>query len=225
MKLNLDFSLYKGTTRLRVWWKEVKKHFEEVQKAHNDLEDTHARDKEELLRLQEEEKTQRQQADEQLSADIDAAKDKLSADINAAKTELSNAITAEASARSNEDARLDGEISKLQAASHTHKNFEVLEGITAESVDKWNSSANEKLENTAFLDYLDSICADMSIKIGELYQLCGVEVYDGGLFGEAYKGASLNGGDDEDTEGNIVDFGSFDDVMPGEATIDGGQYA
>ncbi|MCI5605742.1 MAG: hypothetical protein MR413_08900, partial [Clostridia bacterium] len=40
MKLNLDFSLYKGTTRLKQWWKEVKAHFTKVQEAHNALEDT-----------------------------------------------------------------------------------------------------------------------------------------------------------------------------------------
>lgn len=37
MKLNLDFSLYKGTTRLKQWWKEVLSHFTQVQEAHNAL--------------------------------------------------------------------------------------------------------------------------------------------------------------------------------------------
>lgn len=45
VKLNLDFSLYKGVTKLKQWWKEVKAHFTQVQEAHNDLQeefDTHA---------------------------------------------------------------------------------------------------------------------------------------------------------------------------------------
>ncbi|MBQ2664520.1 MAG: hypothetical protein IJG16_10305, partial [Clostridia bacterium] len=37
MKLNLDFALYKGKTRLREWWKVVKTHFIEVQDAINEL--------------------------------------------------------------------------------------------------------------------------------------------------------------------------------------------
>lgn len=40
MKLNLNFDLYKGTTRLKQWWKEVKAHFTEVQEAHNALDTT-----------------------------------------------------------------------------------------------------------------------------------------------------------------------------------------
>lgn len=42
MKLNLNFDKYKGVTRLREWWKEVKKHFEAVQTEHNALEDAFA---------------------------------------------------------------------------------------------------------------------------------------------------------------------------------------
>lgn len=48
MKLNLNFDLYKGTTRLKQWWKEVKAHFTQVQEAHNDLQekfDTHTASK------------------------------------------------------------------------------------------------------------------------------------------------------------------------------------
>ena len=37
MKLNLDFALYKGKTRLREWWKVVKAHFTAVQDAVNEL--------------------------------------------------------------------------------------------------------------------------------------------------------------------------------------------
>lgn len=40
MKLNLNFDLYKGTTRLKQWYKEVKAHFTQVQEAHNALDTT-----------------------------------------------------------------------------------------------------------------------------------------------------------------------------------------
>ena len=39
MKLKLDFDLYQGRTRLKVWWKKVKEHFIEVQSAINTLDD------------------------------------------------------------------------------------------------------------------------------------------------------------------------------------------
>lgn len=45
MKLSLNFSLYKGTTKLKDWWKAVKSHFEAVQTAHNALEDEVAAEK------------------------------------------------------------------------------------------------------------------------------------------------------------------------------------
>ena len=219
--VQLDFSAFKPTTLLSKWWQIVAQHFRLLQDAHNALDEcltdeiaAREADKEELLRLQGEETAQRQQADNNLAEGI-----------NAAKTEMSAAISSEADTRVAADTRIDGEISVLKAASHTHENFEVLGDITAEDVYKWNKSADEKLENTEFLDYLDGVCADMSRKIGELYTLGGVEVYDGGLYGEIYAGASLDGGDDKDTERTVVDFGSFDDIMPGEATIDGGVYA
>lgn len=237
MKLNLDFSLYKGITLLRVWWKEVKKHFEEVQKAYNALDDTVTQDKEELLSRLGDETAQRKQADieleEKLSSKIsDEAQQRADADdalteqIRAAKADFLSRINAEATARSTEDTRLDGEIEQLKAASHTHTNFEILEDITAEDMDKWNRSAEEKIENTEFLKYLDDVCADMSRKIGELYTLSGMEVYDGGLYGEMYEGASLDGGDDEDIDAEriVVDFGGFDNNMPHTVTIDGGNY-
>lgn len=84
MKLNLDFSLYKGTTRLKQWWKEVKAHFTQVQEAHNALEDTVAAESGKLST----EITQRTNAD----------------------TVLQQKITAEAAARANADTALDGKI-------------------------------------------------------------------------------------------------------------------
>lgn len=68
MKLNLDFTKYIGTTRLKQWWKEVKKHFEQVQTAHNALEDAVAAESGRLST----EITQRTTADVALSDKITA---------------------------------------------------------------------------------------------------------------------------------------------------------
>lgn len=242
--VQLDFSAFKPTTLLSKWWRIVAQHFTLLQDAHNALDDrltdesaAREADKRELLNRLGEETAQREQADseleERLMSEISdearlraGADDALTEQIRAAKAEFLNRINAEASARSSGDARLDGEISLLKAASHTHANSEVLGDITAENVYRWNRSADEKIENEEFLNYLDGVCADISRKIGELYALGGACVYDGGLYGEMYEGASLDGGDDDDdTERTVVDFGGFDDAIPTSSTIDGGVYA
>ena len=124
MKLNLDFSLYKGTTRLRVWWKEVKKHFEAVQKAHNDLEDTHAKDKKTLTDADAAEKLAREAADNALDGRInteaaarasadDTLGQRITNETNArtdADTALGQRIDREAVARESADSMLDGRI-------------------------------------------------------------------------------------------------------------------
>ena len=112
MKLNLDFSLYKGTTRLRVWWKEVKKHFEAVQKAHNDLEDTHAQDKKALTDADAAEKSAREAADRELGQRItNEANARQNAD-----NELGERITNETNARTDADTALGQRIDREAVA-------------------------------------------------------------------------------------------------------------
>ncbi len=101
MKLNLDFSLYKGTTRLRVWWKAVKANFEAVQNAHNDLEDKHAADMETLKK-----------ADADLKQRINDEGETRAAEDNA----LGDRITTETTARQNADSTLGGHINDEAAA-------------------------------------------------------------------------------------------------------------
>lgn len=91
MKLNLDFSLYKGTTMLKNWWKAVKSHFETVQEAHNAL-DTALSD----------ETAARKKTDTALSAEVT---NRTNADNN-----LQQKITDETADRVNGDAVLDGRI-------------------------------------------------------------------------------------------------------------------
>lgn len=242
--VQLDLSAFKPTTLLSKWWPVVAQLFTSLQNAHNALDnrlkdESEARkaDKNELMRLQGEETAQRKQADnaleEKLTSKISdetrlriSADNELSESIRAAKTDLTSKINGEISARTSADTRLDGEITTLKGMSHTHENAAVLGDITAEDVDRWTKSAEAKLENTEFLIYLDEVCADILRKINELYTVGGMEVYDGGLYNEAYEGASLDGGDIADMERTVVDFGGFDyTLMPQAVVLDGGQYA
>ena len=104
MKLNLDFSLYKGTTRLRHWWKAVKANFETVQKAHNDLEEKHAEDMETLKK-----------ADADL---IQRIENEVEIRESADRT-LGERITNEATARSNADTSLGRRIDDEETARET----------------------------------------------------------------------------------------------------------
>lgn len=106
MKLNLDFTKYIGTTRLKQWWKEVKTHFTQVQTAHNALEDAVAAEKESLNT----EITQRTNADIALS-------DRINAEANTRTTEdnaLRQGISGEATARTEADNEIKSSISELK---------------------------------------------------------------------------------------------------------------
>ena len=100
MKLNLDFTKYIGTTRLKIWWKEVKTHFTQVQTAHNALEEAF-----------DTEVTQRTTADIALSGSINT-------ETNARITEdntLRQSINSEVTARTEADDEIKSSISELKA--------------------------------------------------------------------------------------------------------------
>ena len=106
MKLNLDFTKYIGTTRLKQWWKEVKTHFTQVQTAHNALEDAVAAESTKLAT----EITQRTNADIALS-------DRINAEANTRTTEdnaLRQGISGEATARTEADNEIKSSISELK---------------------------------------------------------------------------------------------------------------
>ncbi|MGN0107966.1 MAG: hypothetical protein ACI4A5_09775, partial [Hominilimicola sp.] len=166
MKLNLDFSLYKGTTRLKRWWKEVKAHFTQVQEVHNALEDTVAAESEKLST----EITQRTNADIALSDRITtetntrsnadtALGQRITAEENArmdadstilqtiddeisdrqtADNTLQQKITAETTARETADNALDRRVKTVEEKAHTHANKTVLDGISASDIEAWN---------------------------------------------------------------------------------------
>lgn len=99
MKLNLDFSKYIGTTRLKIWWREVKKHFEAVQTEHNALEDAFST-----------EVTQRVNADVGLANRIASGENaRASAD-----TVLQQSINGETTARTKADDEIKSAVSELR---------------------------------------------------------------------------------------------------------------
>lgn len=107
MKLNLNFDLYKGTTRLKQWYKEVKAHFTEVQEAHNALEDTVAAESGKLST----EITQRTNADIALSDRINAEENTRSS----ADASLGQRITTEENARKESDNEIKASIAQMRA--------------------------------------------------------------------------------------------------------------
>lgn len=166
MKLNLDFSLYKGKTRLKRWWPKVKEHFTQVQTAHNALEDTVVAEKTRLdteidqrtnadIALSDRinaEKSARESADtalggritteatarEEADNDLQSNLDTEEASRISADGELSTKITEEKNARINADNALSGRVDVLESKSHIHANKSVLDGITASDITAWN---------------------------------------------------------------------------------------
>lgn len=211
--IQLDLSTFKPATLLSRWWRVLAGILGNLQEAHNALD----------TRLGEETAARISDKNE-LNASI--------ASERAARTEADNGlaarITSEALSRQNADNSLSGRIDALGALSHTHKNFELIEGISAEDVQRWKQSADEKLENTERMDYFDEMCRDFSDKLKAVYAAMGVAVYDGGIDGQISDEAGIDGGEFGEEDTYAVDFGGFDDnIFAGAsvgAVLDGGTY-
>lgn len=268
MKLNLDFSLYKGTTRLKQWWKAVKANFEAVQTAHNGLEDTVAAEKMRLDteitqrtnadialsdRINTEEST-RESADSALSGRITAevaAREEADSDLQSklntekanrisADSGLDTKITEEKTVRASADNALSGRVTVVEGKAHTHTNKSVLDGITAERVNVWDSITEqvtqtqldeaisaEAAERKSAFEYLQEICFGLLDEFKNIYGAIGVTVYDGGYFTQKQNGIALDGGDFTDEIMGTVDCGGFEPYrLTAEvgAVVDGGNY-
>ena len=167
MKLNLDFSLYKGTTRLRHWWKAVKANFEAVQNAHNDLEDTHTKDMETLKNADADIK-QRIENEANARQNADTALGQRIANETNARTDADNAleqrINVEAAARSAADTelggRIDNEITAREDADTVLGERIDAEAAAREELDERFKPVAEKAHTHENKDILDAIDAD-----------------------------------------------------------------
>lgn len=243
MKLNLNFDKYKGTTRLKQWWKEVKAHFTQVQEAHNALEDTVAAESEKLST----EITQRTNADIALSDRITAEANtrsnadtalgqRITAEENARATadttiqqninaeadnrqtadnDLQQKITAETTARKTADIALIDRITAVEEKAHTHTNKTVLDGISAADIDAWNSIKEQvtQAQLDAVKAYLEEMCFGFSDEFQRIYTAMGVTVYDGGIFGMKQSEIAIDGGDFADEITGTVDCGGFEPII------------
>lgn len=137
MKLNLDFALYKGKTRLREWWKVVKAHFTAVQDAVNELDtdisnEAATRDRVDTAIMQNltdeisaraaadnAEAAERERVDNLLFDNIADAAAAIAAETSARQTadsRLQSAIDTEAAARQSADNELRGNLVDIAAA-------------------------------------------------------------------------------------------------------------
>lgn len=254
MKLNLDFTLYQGKTRLKRWWREVKAHFEAVQMAHNALEDAHAADKTALEAADsilstriEQEKTTRASEVQSLSQrisketlDRQAADNSLSTRVGQEETtragevqELSQRILKETADRAEADNAFDERLNPVEEKAHIHENEEVLDGITADDVEKWNGIKEQVTQKQLdeAIAYFEEIGFSLSAQFAMLMNALGIVTYDGGWFGEEQDGVSLDGGAFDDMGLSLFDCGGFEPItvntdggIAAGAVIDGGNY-
>ncbi len=147
MKLNLDFSLYKGKTRLKHWWPKVKEHFTRVQTAHNALEDTAAAEKTRL----DTEIDQRTNADIALSDRINAEKSaRESADMVLDRRIDDEAATRE-EADSGLDNKIDEEVSKIKSELYG-EGKRTCDDLLTENKDSFLDATNELVADIATVE-------------------------------------------------------------------------
>lgn len=139
-------------------------------------------------------------------------------------TALGERIDAEASARAEEDGALDERLKIVEEKAHTHENKDILDGIDADRVRKWDDGAEGQITRGEYLEHL----AEADRQFDALWDLLGMTVYDGGWYGMAQLDAPLDGGLFEDTALTPLDFGDFGKFVPSGGGIgdivDGGIY-
>lgn len=185
-----------------------------------------------------EEATARQSADTALGERIDAeitdrgvADDALRSLINGeitdrktADTQLGGRIDNESTERKAADSALDVRLKAVEQKAHTHENKEILDGIDAERVAKWDEGSEGEITRAEYLEHL----AETERQFEILWGLFGMSVYDGGWFGVEQNDAPLDGGLFEDEELSPLDCGGFEPYAVPSGSIgevvDGGVY-
>lgn len=146
-----------------------------------------------------------------------------------ADTALQQNINSEVAARQEADNALSERAAALEGKAHTHPNAEVLDGITAADVEKWDGIKEQVTQEQldAAIAYFEEIGFSLSAQFAMLMTALGVVVYDGGWFGEEQDGVSLDGGAFEDENLDLFDCGGFEPLSIGittNAVTDGGTY-
>ncbi len=174
----------------------------------------------------------RREADEALGTRITEAVTQFTKDLDAeignrqnGDEELQNNINAEANSRREADTALDERLSAVEQKAHTHENMEILDGIDAERVRKWDEGSEGQITLGEYLEHL----AEAERQFGMLWGLLGMAVYDGGWFGMEQIDIPLDGGLFEDTVFTPLDCGGFEPYVISSGggvgtVVDGGTY-
>ena len=164
--------------------------------------------------------TNRQNGDENLQNQIT----KEQQDRTDADAALGERINEEKTSREAADSALSERVSVVEKKAHTHENMDILDGIDADRVRKWDEGSEGEITLGEYLEHL----AEAERQFGLLWGALGMTVYDGGWFGMEQLDAPLDGGLFEDTEFTELDCGGFEPyVVPSGGigtVVDGGTY-
>ena len=127
-----------------------------------------------------------------------------------------------------ENARLKAEGASL-AIDHHLNDQNNPHSVTKDQVGLDQVENVRQASKTEFDDqtaYTDNMIAGMVLDVRQLYIMLGVNLIDGGLFGEPQDGAALDGGDFESEPTGVFDCGDFNPpaILPIGDTVDGGKF-
>lgn len=140
-----------------------------------------------------------------------------------ADTALQNNISSEVERLRAEDNILRKDISLLKSKSHVHSNMEILDDITSERVNRWDSN----VDFTEYKAYVDKLCFGFINEFHNFYTAIGISHYDGGMFGMTQEDSMLDCGMFSDDITSNMDCGSFEPLVAADgvgAIVDGGLY-
>ena len=166
------------------------------------------------------EESTRSLADEALSRRIDEEV----LNRSEADTTIRQSISDEVTARTNADNAIDGRLKIVEAKAHTHENKGILDTIDADRIRKWDDGSQGAVTLEDYLEHL----RDSEQQFKMIWELIGLNIYDGGWFGMAQLDVPLDGGSFDDTVFTPVDCGDFGKFVPSGGgiadVVDGGTY-
>ncbi len=120
-------------------------------------------------------------------------------------TKLGTRIDDETAARE----ELDERFKPVEEKAHEHENKDILDGIDADCVRKWDDGSEGAVTLEEYLEHL----RDSEQQFSMLWELIGLHIYDGGWFGVAQDGPPLDGGGFDATELEPFDCGGFESYI------------